>query len=205
MALRKHGTPRARRQVTLRERALQAAVDLARDDGWSNVTMRKIADRIDYTHAALYAYFTSKDDVLLALLQQGHQLLRARLDAARAAAPTPDAALFAIMEAYWDFACQHPELYQVMHGLGGAAFSTADTRADGQQIAEPVSASIAAVLVHHGHTPQDVDQKVELLWSTMHGLVTLTMAGRFAQSHAATLAAQAVRDALTVWGVPQDA
>jgi AcrR family transcriptional regulator len=198
-------TYRARRQGALRERALQAAVDLAREDGWSNVTMRKIADRIDYTHAALYAYFASKDEVLLALLRQGHQLLYARLDAARAAAPTPDAALFALMDAYWDFACEQPELYQVMHGLGGAAFSTAETRADGQQIAEPVAASIEAVLVHHGLAPHAVEQKVELLWSTMHGLITLTMAGRFAQPHAAALAAQAVRDALTVWGVPQHA
>jgi len=205
MTMKKPETQRVRRRGALRERALQAAIDLAHDDGWNNVTMRKIADRIDYTHAALYAYFTSKDEILLALLQQGHQMLRARLDAAHAAAPTPDAALFAIMEAYWDFACQHPELYQVMHGLGGAAFSTADTRADGHQIAEPVAAIIEAVLVHHGHTPRDVAHKVELLWSTMHGLVTLTMAGRFGQAHAATLAAQAVRDALTVWGVPQHA
>jgi AcrR family transcriptional regulator len=197
------GRYRQQRQGVLRERALQAAVDVARDNGWNNVTMRKVADRIDYTHAALYAYFTSKEDLLLALLQQGHQVLRAHLDAARAAAPTPDAALFAVMKAYWDFAHQQPELYQVMHGFGGVAFSTAETRADGQQIAEPVAATIEAVLVHHGHTPRDVDQKVELLWSTMHGLVTLTMAGRFEQAHAATLATQAVRDALTVWGVPQ--
>ena len=190
-----------RRRDLTRERIMQTALELASADGWANLTMRRIADRLQYTHPALYAYFATKEDLLVALLRLGLHQLQAALEAARAATPDPEAALFAIAEAYWNFAWQHPELYQVMHGLGGVAFTTAEAHAEERQVGEPVAAAISALLLHHGREPVDVDRKVVLLWSTLHGLITLTMMGRFTQDEAAQLTQQMVRDALAAWGV----
>lgn len=194
---------RQQRQHITRERILEAAIELARAEGWSTVTMRKVADRVGYTHAALYAYFDSKEGLLLALLQEGTQLLRAKLEAAKAAAQTPEAALRTGAAAYWDFACQYPEHYQIMHGLGGVAFNTPDALAQGQYIGEVVGSVVTALLVKHGKDLYKVDQKVELLWSTIHGIVTLTMTGRFAQQQATELIEQGVRDACLAWGIQE--
>lgn len=62
---------RHRRRDATRQRILAAATEIAADEGWPGVTMRKIADRIDYSHPALYAYFATKEDLLLALLRAG--------------------------------------------------------------------------------------------------------------------------------------
>lgn len=192
---------RQQRQIATRERVLEAAVELAHEEGWHNVTMRKVAERVEYTHAALYAYFASKEDLFLALVSRGLQLLRESLKAAQNAAQTPEDALRAVAAAYWDFAWQYPELYQVIHGLGGVAFSTEDTIFEGHYIGEPVGAIVAELLVQHGKEPQNVDQKVDLLWSTIHGLVSLTMAGRFSRSQSTALVEQAICDALRAWSV----
>ena len=56
-----------RREAT-RRLILDAATELAAAEGWPSVTMRKVADRVNYSHPALYAYFATKDDLLLALL-----------------------------------------------------------------------------------------------------------------------------------------
>lgn len=201
MAQSAQQTYRQQRHRTTREHMVQAAVELAGELGWANVTMRLVADRVKYTHAALYAYFASKDDLLLAVLEKGLQLLRQHLETAHAGASTPETALRAVVAAYWAFAWQHPELYQVMHGLGGVAFSTSITIEDGKQVGTPAGDSISALLIQHGKAPRDVERKVDLLWSTLHGLVTLTMAGRFERQHATELVEQGINDALTAWGV----
>jgi len=44
---------------------VKAAIEIATNEGWPNVTMRKIADKIEYSHAALYEYFPGRSAILL--------------------------------------------------------------------------------------------------------------------------------------------
>ena len=67
------------RQEREREAVARAILDAARDlfvaEGYENVSIRKIADRIEYSPAAIYSYFPSKDDIFFALAEQGVHLL----------------------------------------------------------------------------------------------------------------------------------
>lgn len=67
------------RQERDREAVSRAILDAARDlfmaDGYSNVSIRKIAERIEYSPAAIYSYFPSKDDIFFALAEEGFRLL----------------------------------------------------------------------------------------------------------------------------------
>src|SRR5580698_2991027 len=54
---------------------LDAARELFVAEGYPNVSIRKIAERIEYSPAALYAYFRSKDDIFFALAEEGFRLL----------------------------------------------------------------------------------------------------------------------------------
>jgi AcrR family transcriptional regulator len=55
------------------------AHDLARSEGWDAVTMRRLAERIEYSADFAYRYFTGRDDILLALVQDGCHGLRGRV------------------------------------------------------------------------------------------------------------------------------
>ena len=67
------------RQVRDRETVQRAILDAARDlfvaEGFQNVSIRKIAERIEYSPAAIYGYFPSKDDIFFALAEEGFRLL----------------------------------------------------------------------------------------------------------------------------------
>src|SRR5947208_8641755 len=67
------------RQERDREAVRRAILDAARDlfvtEGYQNVSIRKIAERIEYSPAALYGYFGSKDDIFFALAEEGFRLL----------------------------------------------------------------------------------------------------------------------------------
>src|ERR1700745_4340164 len=64
-----------RDRETVRRAILDAARDLFVDEGFQNVSIRKIAERIEYSPAAIYGYFPSKDDIFFALAEEGFRLL----------------------------------------------------------------------------------------------------------------------------------
>ena len=67
------------RQVRDREAVRRSILDAARElfvaEGFQNVSIRKIAERIEYSPAAIYGYFPSKDDIFFALAEEGLRLL----------------------------------------------------------------------------------------------------------------------------------
>src|SRR5262245_8748630 len=64
-----------REREAIRRAILDAARDLFVRDGYQNVSIRKIAERIEYSPAAIYGYFPSKDDIFYALAEEGFRLL----------------------------------------------------------------------------------------------------------------------------------
>jgi len=72
---------RERQAVT--DSILDAARELFLVEGYTNVSIRKIAERVEYSPAAIYSYYASKDDIFLALANEGFH----RLDASVTAAP----------------------------------------------------------------------------------------------------------------------
>ena len=111
------------RQERDREAVRRAILDAARElfvsRGLRNVSIRKIAERIEYSPAAIYGYFPSKDDIFFALAEEGFRLLYARdnaaaldaaLDAARAARPASARSSGASTSS----AAQHPQYFELM-------------------------------------------------------------------------------------------
>ena len=64
-----------RERETIRRAILDAARDLFVAEGFGRVSIRKIAERIEYSPAAIYGYFPSKDDIFFALAEEGFHLL----------------------------------------------------------------------------------------------------------------------------------
>jgi AcrR family transcriptional regulator len=107
------------RQERDREAVTRAILDAARDlfvaEGYQNVSIRKIAERIEYSPAAIYSYFPSKDDIFFALAAEGFRLLCPTPEAMRANDHLPP--LQRIREALWgfyQFSVEHPEYFSLM-------------------------------------------------------------------------------------------
>jgi len=192
---------RLREQQELKQSILDAAREIALAEGWRNVTMRKIADRIEYSHPAIYDYFENKDVLLLELVHEGFRLLETELQVARAQAHDPEEAMRLIGRGYLTFAWRYPELYRVMYGLDGVTFSISEPEKEGLQIEDVVTETVKEVLESHSWPTNHLAEKVNILWSTAHGLVTLTMADRMrgGQAQAVQLFERALADMLLAW------
>jgi AcrR family transcriptional regulator len=108
------------RQEREREATSRAILDAARElfvaEGYANVSIRKIAEKIEYSPAAIYSYFPSKDDIFLALAEDGFRMLFASAtDCAMAQTSTNH--VECIRSAFWhlyEFSKAHPEYFNLM-------------------------------------------------------------------------------------------
>ena len=104
-----------RDRETIRRSILDAARDLFLSEGFHNVSIRKIAERIEYSPAAIYSYFPSKDDIFFALAEEGFRLLAgnpstdARLDTL-----PPLERIRTIFWRFYQFSLEHPQYFALM-------------------------------------------------------------------------------------------
>lgn len=106
-------TPRQRRRQRTRQDILDAARGVISRKGIEDLTMRGLAEQIDYSPAGLYEYFDSKEAILQALCMEGHQRLTSVIRQVDASLSPPEY-LLEIGLAYIDFALNNPEHYLLM-------------------------------------------------------------------------------------------
>ena len=103
-----------RDREAVRRAILDAARDLFVSEGYQNVSLRKIAERIEYSPAAIYGYFAGKDDIFFALAEEGFRLL---CDGSRAEARgrlTPLEQVRMRFERLYEFSPEQPQYFALM-------------------------------------------------------------------------------------------
>ncbi|MFF3528550.1 TetR/AcrR family transcriptional regulator [Streptomyces rubiginosohelvolus] len=167
---------RKERERASRERLIVAtARELAEQQGWDAVTTRRLAERIEYSQPVLYSHFRGKREIIGAVALEGATEMAAALRAAASEANGRRARVATLAHAYLEFAERNPAVYDALFQLdGGLAFAQEDTP-------EPLKDAFAALLETLGEVAGEGVHPAlftELFWSALHGLATLTRAGR---------------------------
>lgn len=103
-----------RERDRIRQAILAAARDLFLAEGYRNVSMRKVAERIEYSPAAIYSYFPSKDDIFFELAEEGFRLLAEAGLASVTAIPDPLERLRRGLWAFYEFSKTYPDYFELM-------------------------------------------------------------------------------------------
>src|SRR4051812_23890752 len=107
-----------RQRKEVRESILQSAWQIVNEEGWQTLSIRKIADAIEYSIPVVYDHFENKEAILFEFNKLGFKLLSEKLTETIEQYKKPAEQLEAIAYAYWDFAFQNKQYYHVMFGLG---------------------------------------------------------------------------------------
>lgn len=121
----KHVERKQREQENLRKSILQAALDIAVAEGWENVTIRKIADAVEYTTSIVYSHFENKEAMLQELMEMGFAALNERFRKSVEKESDPQKQLLAISLVNWDYAFENDALYKLMFSSGKPASKAA--------------------------------------------------------------------------------
>jgi len=159
-----------RQKTEMKAAMLDAAWQLVLESGWQSLSIRKIADAIEYSVPVVYEYFENKEAILLEFSKLGFKLLSNKLKQAKANYRDPSQQLEAIANAYWDFAFSHKEYYQVMFGLGMPTCEQAKTMPELTDFRKVIETTISDI-----NADANVFIKVQSFWSMLHGLVSINL------------------------------
>jgi AcrR family transcriptional regulator len=171
-----------RERHAVRESILAAARDLFVAEGYAQVSIRKVAERIEYSPAAIYSYFPSKDDIFFTLAEEGFLRLDRAIEAVAGAADPMDD-LRNCWWAFYQFSKDQREFFHLMFVDRNVPAITEQWQGFAllQQMLERVAARIQR-LVDVGQFPATLDPQVALhvLWAALTGPAVLGCTCRLA-------------------------
>jgi len=111
---------RINEKLEMQQHILSTARNIAAKDGWQNLTIRKICDEIDYTAPVIYQYFESKEKILENIRYDGLQQMKLTFEKINSKTTNHENRLIEYALAWWKFALENSEIYQLMYNLQGA-------------------------------------------------------------------------------------
>src|SRR5262245_50420759 len=192
------------RQERDREAVRRAILDAARDlfvtEGYRNISIRKIAERIEYSPAAIYSYFPSKDDIFFALAEEGFRLLGDPASPEREQRLAGLGPLERVRSIFWtmyEFSRNHPQYFALMFldrsvpRISREYERFAFARETKRHIAEEIERCIDAKLLPAALNP---GAAIRTLMVGIVGVAALSLSDRLAPGENADLLAGDVLD-----------
>jgi AcrR family transcriptional regulator len=109
---------RDRIKVKVRKDILDAAMKIIKDEGSNSLSIKKVADMIEYSPPIIYSYFLNKEAVLIELSKQGYAMLIIAIQDNLAAIINPKERMETMLKTYVRFALEEHELYELIYTVG---------------------------------------------------------------------------------------
>ena len=174
---------REREKQELRTKILDAARELFVAHGYEAVTMRKIAEKIEYSPTALYLHFEDKEALVRALCEHDFLAFGAAF-ASLFAIPDPIERIQRAGMVYVDFALAHPVQFRLMFMTPAPTWTDKISRIDKtnpeQNAYEFLRLNVEEAMQTGRLRPEltDVDMVAQILWAGVHGVASLHIAKR---------------------------
>jgi AcrR family transcriptional regulator len=170
---------RTRRRLALREAILESARTIVREEGLRALTMRKIAEAVDYAPASLYAHFASREALLGELCREGMSALRIALEEGSAGVNDPRARLVAIGNAYVAFALARPDTFRLMFmedaAITKSIFENLDSD-DGARALGLIGAALSEMRATGAiRKTAHLGRLTDMVWTLAHGIACLRL------------------------------
>jgi AcrR family transcriptional regulator len=163
---------KSRERAEREDRIVAAARIIAESEGWDAVTIRRLAQEIEYSQPVLYSHFVNRDAIVAAVAVEGFKELTTVLRAAAGGANGRRDALMDVATGYFAFALSRPALYDAMFILPTQLrFAEAETRSELRAAFEAIAAVVSPFCA-------DVEIVTETFWAALHGLAELERSGR---------------------------
>lgn len=168
----------ARLKEETRLNILDAALDIVKDEGWQSLSMRKIADKIEYTAPIIYEYFANKEGILLELTRRGYIILAGEIRVAKQLHESAADQLEAMWIAYWNFAFKYKELYRLMYGVDMNCCELKKSMPEAE-LADDLIYEVIENIMADDNPPEDlVCRKFYTFWSIIHGLISINLVNK---------------------------
>lgn len=165
-----------RQKDEIRTAILKAAWEIARKEGWKAVSLRKIADIIEYSAPLIYSYFESKEAILLEFVKKGYFKKYQTIKKAKYQHTDPELQLKAMAFAGWKFGVKEKALYELMYSIKVSPCKTqwncCEVMEARKEIGELILSTLKELIARSAHPETDPEMKYLAFSSILHGLIS---------------------------------
>jgi AcrR family transcriptional regulator len=157
---------------------LEAAMQLYMEKGAANVSIRKIAERIEYSPATIYLYYRNRDDIFCALQNEAFAKFYTVLNTITTLIPLER--LREVLHLYIRFAVNNPELYDIMFIMHAPMRSRnpKEPPVMGLKAYDVLRHTVALCMQKGDILPGDVEVLTFTFWAHIHGIASLLIRQR---------------------------
>jgi AcrR family transcriptional regulator len=179
---------REREREQVRTRIVEAARDLLSEDGLAALSMRAIAERIEYSPATIYLYFRDKNDLIRDVVHAGFQRMgeyvEQEIERLGARGAVALARYEAMGRAYARFALENTAYFRVMFELPASAH--VECPEPDQVVTNPaglenVVETLRTAIAEGSLVLADAEEAAVIGWGLIHGLTSLYLSGHLAE------------------------
>ena len=163
---------REREREEVRKKILDAARELFASEGYDRVTMRRIAEAIEYSPTTIYNHFEDKDDLVQSLCEEDFSRLLSFLQEG----PPAESAIEFVRQlghAYARFALAYPNHYRFMFMTPGKFEKPKSPGSAGEQAFALARLGAQKGIESGQFEGASADAMAQVFWATLHGAVAL--------------------------------
>jgi AcrR family transcriptional regulator len=168
---------RARQKESLRQKILDAARQILLEEGLQQLSMRRIAQRIEYTPTTIYLYFKDKSDIIFHLCEEVYGRVAEVMQTAGTGVEDPVECLCVTMRSYIEFGFSQPDRYRIAFmtdttsSVDPASFQKSGTM--GLTAYELLRQRVTKAVEKDSRTAEEVEALAQTCWALAHGVVSL--------------------------------
>jgi len=168
---------REREKEALRQDILDAARELFVNEGYENVSMRRVAEKIEYSPTTIYLYFEDKASLLYVICEETFAGLCNGMETIRKAADDPVESLRRGCCAYVDFGLQYPNHYKLTF-INHPQHPRDEKRqlreeSMGMKAYGNLRAGVEACIKAKQFRETNVEAVTQMMWAGGHGITSL--------------------------------
>src|SRR5215831_3404772 len=166
-----------RQKKFLRQEILDAARELFVNEGYENVSMRRVAEKIEYSPTTIYLYFEDKASLLYAICEETFAGLCKHMESIRNAGDDPVDSLRRGCRAYVDFGLQYPNHYKLtfinhpQHPRDEKRHLREESM--GMKAYGNLRAGVEACITAKKFRETGVEAATQMMWAGGHGITSL--------------------------------
>ncbi|HKV40941.1 MAG TPA: TetR/AcrR family transcriptional regulator [Blastocatellia bacterium] len=171
---------REREKEALRQEILDAARELFVKEGYQSVSMRRIAEKIEYSPTTIYLYFKDKTELLFSLCEETFAILASHCETLLKDSSDPVSTLRSMCRGYVNFGLEHPNHYIItfvmplQHMEGGENLQgRKNEKSQGTKAFGLLRASVEECVKQKKFREVDVDTASQVVWAAIHGVTSL--------------------------------
>ena len=174
---------RIKEKLDLQKLILNAAIEVFLEKGYDGISIRDIADKIEYSPTTIYLYFKDKDAILYAIHLEGFRLMNSKMQVLQYI-EDPYERLKIMGKIYLDFAMENSRLYDLMFSQQAPIRELNCEDKDweaGITSFQALKQTIEECIAHHYFRFKDPEAAAFMIWSTVHGMSALQIGNRCIQ------------------------